>query len=730
MRTGCYASCSQTGAAGSRKGGSGKSKDELVERRFQEAARPIHCQRFFPSRHGSQYFEVRQPEQAQEEDQAHTAKEGGGEQLWRQAWNRANENWEELEKRARATIEDGEKDEVSPWLDRTQWLPYLARLDRDELLASVEEPNTTNNPDRPEEEEPVAAAIWKAMDDVARIGQQAVTQRVGIFIRMELMRTEKHQNRYHPLQPYMEENAVADRSRAWKQVLMFFREYDSALVCALAVQGVTPTGWREPGLYTAILSAIIKVGRFMVVQKALEMSGPAVAEEEGEDREEFSSRGSAWDFEEEEEEEEEEEDGAGGCGGGDTGSSSSSSQDSSSSQGGRSSSGQGGRSSSSQDSASSRTSSGQGSARDSSGRSKRSRCSQMKMSCLELVTKMMDSFIIRGSHSPMQWILDLRTYGMKIHYNTTTKGHVGWNGQEQLLYQGIQFTMAKFRGMVHGLLNDTRQLLLQELLFGHSHKKEHGEMDVPAVPWDSIRDNPAEERRGWSFLQDQRTRLPADGNTWLFNRIMGITAVRKRFTRKNTSSGISRQAVDAYAAQVAEFREKLLLLMHITGGQPARGPEILSIRHSNTAKGGHRNIFVEDGLVVFVTRYHKGYAMSGDVKVIHRYLPREVGELVVWYLWLVLPFHQRMLAVVRGSEQISAHMWPAEAGEKRWTTERMREAMKKESRIGLGQELTVRAYRDVAIGISRRFMRGSSAFRVDEEGGENGNEQEQQQMEA
>ena len=62
-------------------------------------------------------------------------------------------------------------------------------------------------------------------------------------------------------------------------------------------------------------------------------------------------------------------------------------------------------------------------------------------------------------------------------------------------------------------------------------------------------------------------------------------------------------------------------------------------------------------------------------------------------------------------------------GEKRWTTERIREAMKRESRIGLGQELTVRAYRDVAIGISRRFMRGSSAFRVDE-GGEN--EQEQQ----
>lgn len=368
----------------SRKGRSGKSKEDTAERRFQEAARPVRCQRFFPSRHGSQYFEVCQPEPEPEpeqtqEDQAHSAQGGGGggEQLWRQAWDKANKSWEELEERARATIEDGEKDEVSPWLDRTQWLPYLARLNRDELLASIEEPNAGTDPDRPPEE-PVAAAIWKAMEEVARVSQASTAERVGIFVRMELMRTEKHQNRYHPLQPYTEEDSIIKRSGAWKQVLMFFirtqqehdwrspeykftrrqfeaftrlveeaelvanreegseeersnrgggggeeegeeeeeeeesssqgeagpkrlpklseiqkacldfciellnqritqREYDSALVCALAVQGVTPTGWREPGLYTTILSAIIKVGRFMVVQKALEMAGPAAA---------------------------------------------------------------------------------------------------------------------------------------------------------------------------------------------------------------------------------------------------------------------------------------------------------------------------------------------------------------------------------------------------------------------------------------------------------------------
>ncbi|GME31977.1 uncharacterized protein LTHEOB_12917, partial [Neofusicoccum parvum] len=99
----------------SRKGGSGKSKEEAVERRFQEAVKQVYCQRFFPSRHGSQYFEVCQLEEAQEEREEREEQvdpgQQGGEQLWQRAWNKANQNWEELEKRARATIEDGEKDE-------------------------------------------------------------------------------------------------------------------------------------------------------------------------------------------------------------------------------------------------------------------------------------------------------------------------------------------------------------------------------------------------------------------------------------------------------------------------------------------------------------------------------------------------------------------------------------------------------------------------------------------
>jgi hypothetical protein len=49
-------------------------------------------------------------------------------------------------------------------------------------------------------------------------------------------------------------------------------------------------------------------------------------------------------------------------------------------------------------------------------------------------------------------------------------------------------------------------------------------------------------------------------------------------------------------------------------------------------------VFVDAGLVLFVAMYHKGYDFSKKVKAIHRYVPQEVSELVVYFLGLGRPF--------------------------------------------------------------------------------------------
>jgi hypothetical protein len=52
------------------------------------------------------------------------------------------------------------------------------------------------------------------------------------------------------------------------------REYDSAIVCAMAVLGLQERGWRTPKDYPPMLSSIVKVARFMIIQKAIELARP------------------------------------------------------------------------------------------------------------------------------------------------------------------------------------------------------------------------------------------------------------------------------------------------------------------------------------------------------------------------------------------------------------------------------------------------------------------------
>jgi hypothetical protein len=48
------------------------------------------------------------------------------------------------------------------------------------------------------------------------------------------------------------------------------------------------------------------------------------------------------------------------------------------------------------------------------------------------------------------------------------------------------------------------------------------------------------------------------------------------------------------------------------------------------------------------------------MEIIHRYLPLEVGELVVYYVWLVVPFLEQLhiLAPVNGLGDPGSCLWP------------------------------------------------------------------------
>jgi hypothetical protein len=117
-------------------------------------------------------------------------------------------------------------------------------------------------------------------------------------------------------------------------------------------------------------------------------------------------------------------------------------------------------------------------------------------------------------------------------------------------------------------------------------------------------------------------------------------------------------AVAAYMKTVRRFKKTLFALVHLSAGGPARGTEITSIQYKNSAEGvGHWGVFLDRGLVSFVSTYHKGYDFTKKVKAIHRYVPRDVSELVVYFLGLGRPFIDDLQMMHYDVEELTTFLW-------------------------------------------------------------------------
>jgi len=649
----------------------------------EQAMQRVICQRFFRSKFGSHYIHVRQPGPTYEP--AVPPPEA----------SRVAQAIDEMEaifsqQRQQPTIiQAGEIDEANPWLDRTGWARYLHGQTPKALRICIETPA-----EDAEGPEATARVIWDAILGVAS-KSQSITKQTGHLLRIEAARTDMQSIPSKPLQAYMHEHAELERHvEPYQRVLMFFArtqvphewespayrfnrrqrvawdalwraaqypagrpvqnpidggddqphrlepvearcmdfviellnqriqssEYECAFVCALAVLGVSDheggRPWKDPHSYPPILSSMIKISRFVIVHKAYlldpdarELIQGTQNQCDGEWKGPSPMEDPEYIF-------------------ADEGYSSSppptppphtpSTPILSSSP--------------AFDSLPARSSIPARSRSPAVAFTQQAR--QGHKTFREWIRIMTSAFMVHGTASPMEWMLDLRRYGLKVHYNTPSDGHISWEGHDQLSYKAMRFTMGAFRGFIHGLTASARQLMVDHVLMCPPDR-------IPVIPWDRMADDFNQPKAGWSFLQDPRTSWPVHGAQWMSDRVRTERPLQQLFIHADEGR-CSIDGIQRFFGFVADFKEKLAVLVHITSGQPARGPELLSIRHRNTAAGGQRNVFIEDGLVALVTRYHKGFYASGDAKVIHRYVPRAVGELIVWYIWLVVPFVEQL----------------------------------------------------------------------------------------
>jgi superfamily II DNA helicase RecQ len=307
-----------------------------------------------------------------------------------------------------------------------------------------------------------------------------------------------------------------------------------------------------------------------------------------------------------------------------------------------------------------------------------------------------DRFLADGTYSVMSKALSILAYGKSIAMNHSNAGSISWSDDRtEMSYKGTPIDVARFGSMIRGVIEEAEDKLWKDLIWATQEQRFE-------VPLDKLQDDVTWTKRGVSFVDNANNGLQ-DKREWMTRRALADARGKKMWKQKEWS----RLEVRNYLRKVDRFRELLLFCIHVTGGQPARGTEITSIRFRNGFQQD-RNVFAIQGHMVIVTRYHKSQSQFDKPKVIPRFLPWRVGQLLAIYLAYVQPFQQYLTVKVKGLGQ-SDHVWANEYGP--WGTDRLTKIIKQESSKLLGTRLTTLDYRHVAVSLGRekvgeQFSRG------------------------
>lgn len=283
----------------------------------------------------------------------------------------------------------------------------------------------------------------------------------------------------------------------------------------------------------------------------------------------------------------------------------------------------------------------------------------------EMATRFMMLSDFNNRATPMNRLLRLRALARAESRRRNADGVLSWSGDRLLLDQQ-SFSLDDLRSTVKGLYETARLQLLKDVLLLDLDARDQvrpGTTMLPELSLDRVVDQPAEMSTGYSFLNHPDNNMES-WETWLLYRVVEESALRDRFIRGMDATQQPPRtlwhdaAVAAYMKTVRRFKETLFALVHLSAGGPARGTEITSIQYENSAEGvGHRGVFLDRGLVSFVSTYHKGYDFTKKVKAIHRYVPREVSELVVYFLGLGRPFIDDLQMMHYDVEEPTTFLW-------------------------------------------------------------------------
>jgi hypothetical protein len=192
-------------------------------------------------------------------------------------------------------------------------------------------------------------------------------------------------------------------------------------------------------------------------------------------------------------------------------------------------------------------------------------------------------------------------YVKLVARHSLPQGQIVWDrAMELVCFRHIQLQLTQWRNFVNALFTCCSRSLHDELLFALP--------DVERFPHAcQLRENWFDARPGKKFCDTaSNDALLAPWRNWLLAHVDTHLATSALTNDGRTRSGAPQwdaYGVRHYLGRVTALLRKLMVLIHMTSGLPARRPELLAVCWCNTEL--LRNIFICEGYVMLLVAYHK-----------------------------------------------------------------------------------------------------------------------------
>ena len=293
---------------------------------------------------------------------------------------------------------------------------------------------------------------------------------------------------------------------------------------------------------------------------------------------------------------------------------------------------------------------------------------------LDLIHSYCKRFLAQGAETPMGEVLRWRLLLFRVAKETVGLRQATWDEAEEVLtYGGVELRMGEVPKLILSEFRKAECYLYDELMLTAASA-------LPRIHAWALRDDYDNSTVGWFFGRHPLNKALLDPQRKaLLQRLFESQCLRDAFldcistagTGVGSSAGEGTivagaressaalqwrtKALAHYEAVVCEFLKRLIVLIHVTAGQPLREPELLSLTWFNTQK--RRAITIKHGRVMLHTTYHKGQQQTGTFKDNIRFLPAAVGDLLLEYLVYIVPLREIFLRHLTPETAIAPFLW-------------------------------------------------------------------------